>query len=646
MRGRPSMTQAHESLEAGREAAARYAWKEAYELLSAANTDGVLTAEDVDVLAQAAWWTGRLEEALALRERAYTAYMKAGDTEAAALIALTLADDYALKAAVSVASGWLQRAERLLEGDGETSAHAHLELARSFRAQRMGDFDSGIASADRAHEIGARLNDRDVQAHALVLKGRALTRKGDVAQGLALLDEATAAAVSGDLGPITTCAIYCVTISSCQGVGDYRRAVEWTEAANRWCNRLDVAGFPGACRVHHAELMRLRGEWPQAESQAIQACEELHDFNRWVTAGGFYEIGEIRRRRGDFRAAEEAFAKAIELGHVAQPGLAMLRLSQGKVDAAASGIQRALSDQHDPFTKARLLPAHVEIAIAAGDLPAARAAAAELEQIADAYQLDGSRTALFSAEIELAQGSIGLAASDLDKAIVALGRATRQWNEIGAPYEAARARMLLGVAYRRRGDEDGATEELEAALAGFERLGATLDAERAKELLGQLEARRTFMFTDIVSSTELVRLIGPEKWQKALAKHDRVVRELIGKSGGEVIKQTGDGFFAAFGSPGAAVEAAVAIHRALDDEMLSVRIGLHTGGAFHSGDHADYGGEGVHLAARVGAATGAGEILASEETLDGVGIGYPVAEAREEELKGLGVHKLVAIDWR
>jgi tetratricopeptide (TPR) repeat protein len=244
------MSHVHDSLEAGREAAARFAWREAFDLLSAADSDGTLTATDVDMLAQAAWWTGRLEEALALRERAYAAYMREGDEHSAAVVALTLADDYGLKAAGSVANGWLQRAERILGEKGETTAHAQLELARSFNAQRMGDFTAGVASAERAYELGTRLADRDIQAYALVLKGRALTRKGEVAEGLALLDEATAAAVSGELKPVTTCAIYCVTISSCQGVGDYRRAVEWTQAANRWCNRLEVSGFPGACRIH------------------------------------------------------------------------------------------------------------------------------------------------------------------------------------------------------------------------------------------------------------------------------------------------------------------------------------------------------------------------------------------------------------
>jgi class 3 adenylate cyclase len=166
-----------------------------------------------------------------------------------------------------------------------------------------------------------------------------------------------------------------------------------------------------------------------------------------------------------------------------------------------------------------------------------------------------------------------------------------------------------------------------------------------KELLGKLEARRTFMFTDIVSSTELMQVLGPEKWKKALARHDRLLRERISASGGEVIKQTGDGFFAAFSSPGAAVESAVAIQRALDDELLSVRIGLHTGGAFRATEEGDYGGEGVHVAARVGATAGGAEILATEETLDGVPVGYTVSDPHDHDLKGLGTRKLVVIDW-
>jgi class 3 adenylate cyclase len=477
-----------------------------------------------------------------------------------------------------------------------------------------------------------------------------LVHSGEVEQGLALLDEATAAAVCGELRPFSTGLVYCITIHSCQAVGDYRRAAEWTDAANRWCDRLDVTGFPGACRIHRAEIMRLRGDWPQAEAQAVAACEELREFDREITAGGFYEIGEIRRRRGDFAAAEEAYRTANELGRDPQPGLALLRLAEGKVDGAVAGIARALNEVQDPLSRLRLLAAQVEIALAAADLRTARAAADELERIVDSYKIGDRRAPAFDAAVHLASGQIKLAEGDPDGAARCLRRARDEWQGIGAPYETAHARMLLGIAFRRQGDEHAATAELEAALATFERLGARLDEERAKELLGRLEARRTFLFTDIVDSTKLLETLGDEKWRKLLARHDALLRERIVESGGEVIKQTGDGFFAAFDNPKPAIEAAVAIQRALDAEIVApdVRIGVHTGGAFHTDvDFNDYGGQGVHVAARIGAAAGAGEVLVSRETLDGLSTAFRRSEPRAEVLKGFEQPiDVISVDWR
>ncbi len=210
--------------------------------------------------------------------------------------------------------------------------------------------------------------------------------------------------------------------------------------------------------------------------------------------------------------------------------------------------------------------------------------------------------------------------------------------------------MLLGVAYRRVGDEDSATSELEGALATFERLGAKLDEERVKELLGRLETRRTFLFSDIVDSTKLLETLGDEKWKKLLARHDELVREAISESGGEVVKHTGDGFFASFESPKPAVEAAVAVQRALDGEIYApdVRIGVHTGGAFQiDGDVADYGGQGVHAAARIAAAARAREILVTSDTLDGVLMAFSLAGRRKESLKGFEEPvEVVSVNWR
>jgi class 3 adenylate cyclase len=222
------------------------------------------------------------------------------------------------------------------------------------------------------------------------------------------------------------------------------------------------------------------------------------------------------------------------------------------------------------------------------------------------------------------------------------------WERVGAPYEIAQARMLLGLAYRGQGDEDGAREELTAARKTFERLGAVLDSQRAAELLGETAARRTFMFTDIVDSTKLVEVLGEEKWQKLLTWHDRRLRELIEQSAGEVIKHTGDGYFAAFQGTAAAIQAAACIQRALDEhEPLApdVRIGLHTGGALHKAD-GDYSGQGVHMAARIGALARGGEILVSKESLDGP-TRFRLSEPRSEQLKGFeDPVELVAVDWR
>ena len=637
-----------EPLEAGRQAARNRAWRDAYDLLQQANGDGLLDAEDLEHLAEAAWWTGRLEEAIDFRERSYAAFTAAGEPRRAALGAIKLSLDHGAKGDYSVAGGWFSRAESLLAKEPEGFEHGHLELARGISAMEMGQLEPALAHLARAGELGGQFGDRSLEALAQVFRGTVLVMSGQVDEGLALLDEATASAVSGELEPLATGMVYCVTIHSCQTLGDCGRASEWTAAANRWCDRLDVSGFPGACRIHRAEIMRLQGDWERAEAQAVQACDELESYQKFVTAGGFYEIGEIRRRRGDFTAAEEAYRKSNELGHSTEPGLALLRLAQGTVDAASAAIKRSLgSEQLDPLSRARRLPAEVEIALAAGELARARTAATELEQIADTYKVDGKRTPHMEGTLQLALGQVRLAERDWEGAATALRAARTTWERVGAPYETAQARLLLGLVYRGEGDEDGARDEVAAAKAAFERLGAALDAQRAAELLGEAVAAKTFVFTDIVDSTRLLEALGEEKWQKLLKWHDKLLRERIEEAGGEVIKQTGDGYFAAFGSAGSAVDAAIAIQRALDEEPIApdVRIGVHSGKAFHTEDD-DYTGQGVHVAARIGALAGGGEILVSTLSLDGANR-FRLSEARPETLKGFSDPvEVAAVEWR
>ncbi|MGH2651935.1 MAG: adenylate/guanylate cyclase domain-containing protein, partial [Actinomycetota bacterium] len=424
-------------------------------------------------------------------------------------------------------------------------------------------------------------------------------------EGLALVDEATAAAVGGGLDPFTTGIIYCMTISACRDLTDYRRAGEWTDAAERWCQRQGVAGFPGLCRVHRAEIMHLRGDWVDAEREARRACVELRPYNLDFTARGFYEIGEIRLRVGDLSGAEEAFLQSHELNWNPEPGLSLLRLAQGDVGAAHASIKRALADAEAPaLNRARRLPARVSIGLAAGDLEGAREAVTELGQIAETYATPALR-----AMAESAHGSLLLAERDPTGAAGRLRRAVEHWNDVGAPYEVARTRMALGEAYRADGDEKGAVLELQSARAAFERLGAAPDLRRVDELLGGegITARagervsRTLMFTDIVGSTNLIETIGVEAWENVLDWHDRTLRSLFAAHDGEIADHTGDGFFVAFANPTVGVECAVAIQRALAEHRKTqgfapqVRIGLHRTEASRKGRA--FAGKGVHEAA-------------------------------------------------
>lgn len=643
------MTQTAATPEAGRQAAVLGRWKDAYAQFHDVDPSA-LTGQDLEAYAESAFWTCRQEEAMALRERAFAAYVTEGQPLLAATVASWLSWDHSARGSFAVAQGWLARADRLLAPLPESPEHAWVALTHIMGAAESGDSDGVQTHLARALDIAERLGVGEVLSIARTIQGRMLVHRGEVDAGLALLDEAAASALSGELRPFSAGLIYCMTIEACQEVGDLRRAAEWTDVANRFCDRLDVSGFPGACRIHRAQTLRLTGNWSAAEEQAITACEELREFNYWVTGNGLYEVAEIRRVRGDSAAALETYREVHDLGRDPQPGLALLRLAEGKAGAAGTAVRRSLEATPEPLKRLQLLPAQVEIAIAAGDLRTARAARDEIEATVTSYLIAHQVAPAFEATLAMANARIALADGDGAAAVGHLRVARDRWLRVGAPYDVAQARLHLGIAYRRQGDEEGATAELESALATFERLGARPDEERVRRLLGRLETRRTFVFTDIVGSTRLLESLGDAKWRRLLARHDELVRGRIADAGGEVVKQTGDGFFAAFDQPEQALEAAVAIQRALDGEVVApdVRIGVHTGGAFHT-DAADldYGGLGVHVAARVGALAAAGEILASSESLEGVGGTWPRSEPREVELKGLvGPVSVVAVDWR
>jgi DNA-binding CsgD family transcriptional regulator len=461
-----------------RDAAGRESWAEVYEELRGLDL-ARMEPRDLELLADAAWWLSRADESIAARQRAYAGHVAARDDPRASLCAGRLCMEHALRGEAALAAGWLRRAQRLLRDQPERVEHGYLAMTQAGLARIRGEPGEAIAHAERATELGLRYGDPDLATLGIHLHGLALLDAGRVAEGMALLDEAMASAVAGELGTFFTGVVYCNVIAACLEVSDVGRLGEWNEAAKQWCESLPPdAPFPAFCRVNRAEAARLRGAWPEAEAEASRAAREPA-FNPRVAAKAFYEVGEIRRRVGNLAGAEEAFARASELGLRPQPGLALLRLAQGKPDAALQALRVALADEPAGGPRrARLLAALVEVALAAGDPEAAGQASRELDGIAARFGMPA-----LDAAAATAGGALRLAEGDLPGALERLGAACSAWQALGLPYETAQARMLYGLALRRAGSQEDAELELRAALAAFERLGATGDARMAVALL-------------------------------------------------------------------------------------------------------------------------------------------------------------------
>lgn len=658
------------AVERARAALDRHAWSEAYELLAGEDAAGSLGAPELALFAQAAWWTGKLPITIDARERAFAAAVKTGDIETAVTAAILLARDNVFRNAHNVANAWINRAARLLEDVPEDVGHGWLAATRSFYAAIVGDEETALAEATRALDIGRRFRNRDLEALALSQKGAALVTKGEVAEGLLLVDEATVAAVSGEIEPATAGGVCCTTIEACTALGEWRRAAEWTEAQDRWCRREGINGYPGLCRVFRAEIKRRRGDWLEAEAEARQASVELEGYVPAAVGMALYEVGVVRLRRGDLPGAEEALLRAHALGTDPEPALSLVRLAQGRTVEAQASIARALdaptktptwrATPNSGLHRIPLLEARVEIALAANDIDVARSASAELDRLSERYanpSVEGAAAA--------ARGATAAANGDQAAAIRDLRRAVEIF-AADAPYESARARLELTGAFIAAGETQPATVEARTARAALERLGAALDVRKADALLATLEATveatstlaagaqritRTFVFTDIVDSTRLAELVGDEAWDELIRWHDQALRAIVDQHGGEVIKATGDGFFLAFDEPDRAIETAIAIQRRLAEHRRSqgfapgVRIGLHRAEANRSG--LDYLGIGVNQAARIGAAAAGSEILASTGTLAASRRSGLSAERRVLELKGISEPvEVAAIDWR
>jgi DNA-binding CsgD family transcriptional regulator len=500
---------ANNALELGRDAFARRAWREAYERLSAADETAPLGREDLELAATAAYMLGQDDDYVRALERAHHLHLQADDPLAAARCAGWVGMTLMLRGEIARGSGWLGRAQRLVERhEDDCAERGWLLFSSIFEYEAAGDLEAAAETAAAAAEIGERFGDRDLFGLSVANQGALLVRLGRVREGLARLDEAMVAVVAGEMSPIVSGLVYCGVIVGCREAHEPRRAHEWTAALTRWCEQQpDMVAFTGRCLVHRAEIMQLHGSWAEALAEAEQAAGR-----QGMTPGGvaeaFYRQGELHRLRGELAAAEDAYRSASRSGLEPQPGLALLRLAQGRTPAAAAAISRAVAETSEPFLRVGLLPAYVEIMLAVGESEEARAASRELEE------LTAGQPGVSAALAAEARASVELAEGDARAALVSARNAWRVWQELEAPYEAARARVFVGLACRELGDDDAATLELDAARAAFEQLGATPDLRRLDSL-----ARRATADTHGLTARELqvLRLVAAGRSNREIA---------------------------------------------------------------------------------------------------------------------------------
>ena len=501
----------NDDLERGRESYSSSAWATAYESFSRAEQLAPLAAEDLELLATSVYMLGREDEWMRILERAFRGYSDAGETRRAVRCAFWIGVQLALRGEMGPATGWLGRAQRLLDREqGECVEQGYMLMPVVFQHEAEGDLEGASATAAAAAEIGERFGDADLFALALHVQGDIVVRSGRVREGLGLLDEAMVTITTETLSPMVTGIVYCGVILTCEQVYELRRAREWTAALTRWCeSQPDLLAFTGRCLVHRAQLMQLQGDWPDALEEADRASRRLEEaMNQAAAAKACYLKGEVHRLRGEFGEAEEAYRLASQLGLEPQPGWALVRLAQGNSAAAAAAIRRALGETSDRLGRAGLLPAAVEIMLATGEVDDARSACRELEAIAADYESE-----MLRALHAQARGAVDLVAGDAAAALVSLRQASKAWQELEAPYEAARARVQVGQACRVLGDEDAFVLELEAARSVFQELGATPDVASVDAVAGPVGDTHGLTAREL----EVLRLVASGKSNKEIA---------------------------------------------------------------------------------------------------------------------------------
>jgi ATP/maltotriose-dependent transcriptional regulator MalT len=499
-----------DTLQQGRESYRRGAWADAYTSLSLADQACPLSGDDLELLATSAYLIGREVDSERIFERAHHAYGAAGERLRAARAAFWLGLSVLLRGEIGPATGWLSRARRLLDSR-DCVEQGYLLLPDAEQGLAEGDVERALGTANRAAAIGERFADADLMACARHLQGRALIRQGQIKAGLALLDEAMLAVTAGELAPIITGLIYCSVIEACQEIYALSRAREWTSALSRWCGQQpDLVAFTSRCLVRRAEILQVQGAWSDAMTEACRACEPSHGANRQPPGAAFYQRAEIHRLRGEFAAAEDAYRRASRLGCEPQPGLALLRMAEGRTDAACAAIRRVVNATTDRLRRTKLLPACVDVMLAAGDVQQARTACSELADVADTIGTETLR-----AMAAHTRGVVELAEGDARAALGSLRLAFDAWQQVQAPYAAASVRTWMGLACRSLGDEETARLEFGAARATFQQLGAAPDLAR----LDTLESHPGSTQRPQLTSRELqvLRLVAAGKTNKVIA---------------------------------------------------------------------------------------------------------------------------------
>lgn len=493
-----------DQLQRGREAYAARAWGDAAEALTGADAREPLAASDLELLANALFMVGREADHLATLERAHQRHVEAGARRPAASCAFWIGMRLLRGGEIGRGGGWLARAHRLLEEDGSDCVErGYLTLPDMFRLEAGGDLEGAIAAAARAEEVARRFGDADLFALAAHSHGCFLIDLGRVSEGLSRLDEVMLTVTAGEVSPIPAGIVYCGAITGCRVAFEPRRAQEWTDALHAWCERQpDLLAFTGDCHVHRGELMELHGAWDDALTELERASERAgRAGNARVAAQAAYHRGEILRRRGDTTGAERAYREAADGGYEPQPGLALLRLAQGDAGAAVAAIRRALDETTEPAERAALLAACVEVMIGAGAAAAAHEACAELDAIAA-----GRGSDQLDAIVAHLSGAVALSAGDPRAALPDLRRALSAWHDLGAPYEAARVRLLVAQACRALGDEDSAARDEDAARAALAALGVSPGAAGRRDAHG-LTSREL----------EVLRLVAGGRTNRAIA---------------------------------------------------------------------------------------------------------------------------------